>query len=181
MCECVYALISLHLYLTFPSCTPTHPHPPHVTNSSHTHTCYRNPHPLYTYTLLPYPPHHITLSPPFTPPTFSKNQSGANPLPSCSTVTLLSCPKSRHKRDTTSTDPRSKLYPCRGDRQRESQTAGHQHNTQGMCTFRCVFGEQPLLPLRVRKTLASVPPPLTSPVCTSTEYSTSFSPSPSLG
>ena len=43
VCECVYMWLCVHalilsdiftfIHLLFPSCTPTHPHPPHVTNS----------------------------------------------------------------------------------------------------------------------------------------------------
>ena len=95
-------------------------HLPLPTSPSHLHP---PPHTLFPHlpSIPSSPSHsHHTL-------TFSRNQSGANPLPSCSTITLLSSPTSRHKRDVISTDPRSKLQPCKGVRQ-EGQTAGHQHN-----------------------------------------------------
>ena len=129
VCVCVYVhvlMIFIPSYINFihsplPSCTLTHLHPSHASNPPHTHVnTYLTPSPSHLHP----PPHILTPSHSHLPshtPTFSKNQSGANPLPSCSTVTLPSSPTSRHKRDVTSTDPRSKLQPCKGDRQRVRQ------------------------------------------------------------
>ena len=128
VCVCVCVCVSVCVYVLIFHTLYTHPSP---NAPLHTFIPFMLPIPfIHMQTLiLTHIPFTLTPSSPHLPSipsslshshhtlTFSRNQSGANPLPSCSTMTLLSSPTSRHKRDVISTDPRSKLQPCKGDRQ----------------------------------------------------------------